>query len=194
MARVQIPAGMRWLPRLGGVPVPYVAHWTGEDGKARLEPYDGDGFSGPCVTHDDLRGHGVPVLGQMSYRRQREVIGAKRCQVCRRPLGRVSCVLLDAPRIQTFGPLFGSFLLTEPPCCRSCMTWVKSYCPGIARALGSGTAKLARIRSWTTIGVIVRPVGDPDLDKAFAPLTALDMADGALGYLKIAVDAVEPWA
>ena len=185
---------MRWLPLTDrGVPVPYVAHWTAEEGKARLEPFVGEVFSGPCITHPDLRGQGLPVLGRMSYRRQREVVLAKRCQVCRRKLRNKAYVFLDQPRITDPGQFFGSFLITDPPCCPSCMFWASTNCPGIARALGSKAGTIARIRSWTPIGVTVRPVGVPDLDQAFEPLKAFNMPSGALGYLKLAFDTVEPW-
>lgn len=191
---MKIPPQMRWLPRTKrGVPVPYVAHWTSEEGKARLEPFASEGFTGPCITHDDLRGQGEPVLGRMSYRRQREVVLAKRCQVCRRKLRMKAYVLLNRPRVSDPGQFFNSFLIDEPPCCRSCMSWCLTNCPGIARGLGSQTATIARVRTWTVVGVTVRPVGDQYLDAAFAPLTAFDMPNGALGYLKLAFDTVEPW-
>lgn len=164
VAVVKIPRHLRWLPKTSqGIPVPYVAHWTAEEGTARLEP----------CTHDDLRGQGDPVLGQMSFRRQREVIP------------KVGFTLIPAePQI-----LYDLISVSEPLSCRSCIDFARKHCPDIARSVDAG-GSLVAVYKMRKLPSLVQLTGDPELDTPFAPIDWIPVG-GALGYVKLGLEEVD---
>lgn len=182
-----IPANMRWLPRLqSGLVVPYIAAWTSERGKAKIEPERRLGGQLALTTGGKL-GDGEAMLGIMNWQREREVALERRCQVCRRLLGKRIFFTIVSAQMR-----MGHVMLVEPPTCKPCMEYAAARCPGIRRA----KAQVWRCTDYTPVSVFVRMLGDPEIDKdIFDPLTVADFPpQGVVGHIKMIPIGAELWA
>lgn len=161
-----------------GLPVPYVAAWTGE-APFTLRPCP---FAGGRVAlvETGRRFTGTPVLGEMNVTRQREVIHRGLCQVCARPLA--AGVRWLASLFENDTPLGPT--VREPWACASCLAFALCVCPRLVgqRRHADGLFVLA----VTRYEVGHRPVASGGVagDGSLAP----DMAarhPNAVGYLLI---------
>lgn len=106
-----------------GLPVPYVAAWTGEMPFAvRSCPFAGGRVA---LTESGRRFTGTPVLGEMNLTRQREVIARGMCQVCAARLDtKVRWLVSLFEGDTSVGPL-----VREPWACASCLAFALGACP-----------------------------------------------------------------
>jgi hypothetical protein len=141
-----IPEHLAHLPVVRGMPVPYVAIWTGEQVPVHptftrngLEPDPARPFNLAkehgiwCIATPTKR-TGRPLFGQTHSKRQRICMVEERCQVCGRDEveggGRRVWTIppkLDAPALWA-----GANLTMNPPTCEECWGWLLSWqgqCP-----------------------------------------------------------------
>lgn len=175
-------------PRVGGLPVPWVARWSDEEpsGSVRVtwtrklndagqldvllryadeRSGDRDTF-GWLWARADGPATGTPQFGQLHPRRQRQCMDELRCQVCgrRQPTSR-STWLLPSSDMQTSPPR-----TTHAPVCPSCMRQALALCPHLSR----GGWQAFSAQSVEPVGVYA-DVYDPDTGrvqmKGTLPLT-----------------------
>lgn len=185
---IPMPASLTERPRsAAGIPVPYVAAWTGEEGPWDIRPCEH--AHGNLALFAPGAPVGKPIFGRMDPARQRECIAARRCQVCHAYLeatvyaahltsGATHMDIRGRPRL----------MLNEPPCCRACFTYAIQVCPALlgARNRSGRRPGLLRIRDEAAdtqpVGVTVGP-DDPDAP----PWTHPDPDVRPYGYMKLAV-------
>jgi hypothetical protein len=210
---VPMPSGVARLPRTpGGLPVPYVASWSSEQGKPSLRPeprLERIGFDGPATYYGGAVGVGRPVLGEMQPERQREVTLEQLCQVCHGPAHPRAIrkqeppfdhpLLLADIRIASSAPdavgALGDSLLVdgkprplifEPWVCPPCLRYALLVCPGLIRRSGAPHDGERFFRPLRVLRVRdARPV---------AVTARLDDLGGAIAvaYVKLAVLACQP--
>jgi hypothetical protein len=164
---VPMPEGVAALPRSsGGLPVPYVAIWEGED-LMRIARCDFT-YGSPAIF--PLNGFQVgrtrPVFGVMEPSRQREVAITVRCQVCHVQLPWISDELDDEGEVHWLADLLhepatmrGHRLALEPWVCDDCLYYALQICPGLV----AGKKPLRHVLAvWTAnvIGAVVAPGGN----------------------------------
>ena len=184
------PAKLDHLPRAGGLPVPWVALWSAEQGTAFLRDEFPQGKKHPCVAHEERIGEGRPVFGKTSQVRQRRAMLQGLCQVCGRRLSRqFACLETSHERWASRRGALPVPVLTESPTCATCAVASLEICPGLKGL------RFVEVLRHVLIMQFVRPVGDPALDGMFDPLTLADFPEGgAVGYMKYAVTESAPWA
>lgn len=175
---VPMPDTIARLPRSdGGLPVPYVAQWEGEEHMTiRPCPY-AIGQLGVFPTDPEAFTRGRPVFGIMEPSRQREVCMAVKCQVCRGVLDPMTEELVPTSSIHWLVDMLrepktmrGHKLALEPWVCDDCLVYALQVCPGL---IGSKTPfrsmmvdKRVAIKNvlavWTAnvIAVTVHPGGN----------------------------------
>jgi hypothetical protein len=181
------PAKITHLARVGGLPVPWVALWSAEEGTAFLAEEIYDGKPSLCVSHLEALGEGTARLGMMSQLRQRRAMRLGLCQVCGKPMTRRYVALSTSGERIKLGRS-GSFpLLIEPPACATCASIALAHCPGVRGRT------FVELLDLILVQQIVRPLGDPAQDSMFLPLTPADFpSSGAVGYIKYAVTKHRP--
>lgn len=106
-----------------GLPVPYVAAWTGETPFVVRSCLFAGGRM--ALVESGRKFTGTPVLGEMNVTRQREVIARRLCQVCAAPLGAGPRWLVSLFEGDTgVGPM-----VREPWACASCLAFALGACP-----------------------------------------------------------------
>lgn len=140
---VPMPRSIAGLPRaLGGLPVPYVAQWSGEEEMCiRIDRY-ADNQRAVFPRLPDQRGRGKPVFGVMEPSRQREVVATMRCQVCHKPLPGITNVLSPLSQPLWLADMLrepltfrGHKLSLEPWVCDDCMVYALQVCPALVGLL-----------------------------------------------------------
>lgn len=174
---VPMPERIAALPRsAGGLPVPFVAQWEGED-EVAIRPCE---FAGRRAIFPLKSQVGVtrPVFGVMEPSRQRAVLASTCCQVCRAWLGDMTSELEDGrPPLWLVDMLHepatfrGHRLAIEPWVCDECLVYALQVCPGL---VGAGKAKNV-LAVWTAN--LVSPIIQPP-----APL---NRQPPCVGYLKV---------
>lgn len=133
---VPMPPSVAALPRsAGGLPVPYVASWEGEE-EMRIEECPFVHNQRAVVPVHRRVGETRPVFGIMEPQRQREVTALYRCQVCRKQLPPIG----ETPR-RTFlwlpamlrepDTYRGHRVCLEPWVCDDCLVYALRVCPGM---------------------------------------------------------------
>lgn len=187
---VEMPPTVAALPRsAGGLPVPWVAQWDGEE-DMRVAPCRwANGRDAVFPAAGSQIGLTRPVFGIMEPSRQREAVGAVRCQVCRGDLSEMSDTLDEGREPLWLIDLMhepktmrGHRLVLEPWVCDDCLVYALQVCPGMLLASpppGHQDTSGWRIRNvlavWTSnaIGVMTIPRGN------------LEGAAPCFGYFKI---------
>ena len=188
MSVIPMPPQIARLRRTAkGLPVPYVALWSGEMPYAVRPSAE---FGGALALVESGRLHaGSPLLGQMNVLRQREVILRGRCQVCRALLARGPRWLVSLFE-GTVGDALQAPVVREPWACPSCLGYALRVCPGLV-----GPARHADL-----FVLRVRRVGPPLATNTSLPGLARDgqLVPGtdttpgtAIGYLKIVPTAFD---
>lgn len=172
------PAGR---PVVNGLPVPWVARWSGEkpapsaefvretlqspDGSlsfriryADEKPADRDQF-GILWYRAPAQSLGHPEFSQVHPHRQRDAMDLPRCQVCAKPLRAAGAVWMLAPsEIDAKGT--GEAMTGQPPLCPPCVELSSTYCPH----LRSGARAPYRAERHESVGVFA-DVHRPDLSE-----------------------------
>ena len=155
------------LPRsAGGLPVPYVARWVGEEA-LRIRPCRFARGQFALFARESWVGRSPPLFGWMDPRRQREVVRLGRCQVCRVMLprlgGRGVRWLVDF----LVAPIVGrpeTFVSFEPWTCAECLRYALRVCPGMLRASCPGwpvgaLVDVLAVRDARVVVTVVQPEG-----------------------------------
>lgn len=135
---VPMPERIAALPRsAGGLPVPYVAQWEGEDEMLVAPCQWADGKPAIFPVRSGL-GITRPVFGVMDPSRQREAVRAVLCQVCHVQLGPMSDVLEPGREplwlidmLHEPDTLRGHKVALEPWVCDDCLVYALQVCPGM---------------------------------------------------------------
>ena len=130
---IPVPESMKFLPIRKGLPVPYVADWTGET----------DSY----VTHDSKlnrkvlatggrMGTGEPMFGRQNPMRQRQCMMNNRCQVCSNDITEdyvwfIAGWVPNDANVAAVEPLVP--VIEEPPLCTPCARYAVQICPGLRR-------------------------------------------------------------
>jgi hypothetical protein len=101
----------------GGVPVPWVASWSGEE-SLYLSVCPHAQRLAICQAH--APGTGKPLFSKPHADRQRAAIAMGRCDTCGRPLVARTKVSLSHARPQAHGHHIGDILQVEPLMHREC--------------------------------------------------------------------------
>lgn len=177
-----MPERVAALPRsAGGLPVPYVAQWEGEE-RMRIEHCYHVGadaifpIAGPQIARTR------PVFGVMEPARQREACAAVRCQVCRLQLSDISSTLEEGRELHWLVDMLhepatfpGHKLAMEPWVCDDCIVYALQVCPGLISPL-PGQTKLRNVLAVWTANLI---------SPMIAPAGNLKGKPPCIGYLKI---------
>ncbi|RKN38330.1 hypothetical protein [Streptomyces hoynatensis] len=184
-----------WGPK--GLPVPYVARWSGEPvtagGRLTVRP-DGRGLAYRDETPADRDRHGVlwarmvhaPGAGRPDYRvmhpaRQRRAMGERLCQVCGREAGRTGkgwLFLMRRPEAGDEVPGWPEGLLCrKPPVCAPCAEVATRHCPHLEPPV---FVRCRKPRVWGVFG------------GAFTPGPRGGLVAGEDGYLPYGHPAA-PW-
>lgn len=172
-----------------GRPVPWVAAWSSETWAIGHDPLVGR----LAILTRGRPGHGQPILGVLNEPRQRRAVLQHLCQVCGQPLGDDAWI---PDVVATATTDDGRKVTTEPPSCLPCALWAVAACPGLRH-----TTSLLLIRRGTAILQLVDPSrapaakagrfgGDDEAHRRRLGVIARRHG-GAVGYVKIALDAVE---
>jgi hypothetical protein len=160
---VPMPERVAALPRTdGGLPVPYVAAWSGEETtRVAVDPVLARAldYREPAAFSSDAPAGARPTLGVMDPARQRRVVVERLCQVCAVELGerhrpnppwREPLWLVDLRRrggddgegAQLGQDLGGQTirigrrmapLIFEPWVCEDCLAYALQVCPGLLK-------------------------------------------------------------
>lgn len=167
-----------------GVPVPYVAYWTGET--ERFVDFDQHSGGLPALFTRGHRGQGEPVWGKMHEARQRESCALQRCQVCNCKLKGERSFGIERPSVTWHeGKVYQ--VLTEPPVCAPCAKYSMAHCPGNRRHRASGEMRCFEVFAYASIGQIIGPAegGDTDLNALLAK------GERVIGYHKCVLLSAE---
>jgi hypothetical protein len=149
----------------GGLPVPFVAAWEGEE-EYSVQPCPWS-FGKPAVfpkrTLVDVT---RPVFGLMDPSRQREVAFGVRCQVCHIELGPMTEQLEPGRQFQWLvdmrhepRTMRGRQLVLEPWVCDDCLVYALQVCPGLVGAKRQRPNLLA-VFAANLVGVTIVPHGN----------------------------------
>lgn len=135
-----MPPRVAALPRsAGGLPVPFVAAWEGEQ-EMEIRPCPlVQGQKAIFPARGSLVGETRPVFGEMEPSRQRYAVASVSCQVCRLQLGPMTSDLEDGPRdplwlvdmLAVPDTLPGHRVAIEPWVCDDCLVYALQVCPGM---------------------------------------------------------------
>lgn len=136
-------------PVVRGLPVPYVARWTGEhanesyrvaamnDGQqfiryAQETPFDRDKRGVLWMREYPMNnGTGVPEFGEVSSYRQRHCMENKCCQVCGETVVSPFRFLMIPVQMMMFEQTNGQ--TENPPVCEACAEAAPQWCPAIKK-------------------------------------------------------------
>lgn len=173
-----MPERIAELPRsAGGLPVPYVAQWEGEEDMT-IEPCEyALGQRSVFPLHGSQVGLTRPVFGVMEPSRQREVVMDVRCQVCRLKLPPIDDAetggeihwLIDL--LHEPDTMRGHRLSLEPWVCDDCLVYALQVCPGLVmpgarqnlRQMAEPRDALRRVlavRSANCVATTIKPMGN----------------------------------
>ncbi|MEW1550487.1 hypothetical protein [Streptomyces tsukubensis] len=144
----------RAYPLHQGVPVPYIAAWSGEQPHPRNligRPRNGLGYGDETAADRDrdgalwqrmshAPGSGVPDYGRVHPLRQRETMQRLLCQVCRAPASRTDAgFLFLLPDHSAGWPRWPERMICfHPPVCDGpCIEAAARYCPHLARGIAA---------------------------------------------------------
>ncbi len=130
----------------GGVPVPYTASWTAEEGPMSIArcPY----ARRPAVFQPVDRGNGKPRFGSPHMQRQREVIAMELCDLCARPLKNRTKVSLSHARPRGMGAGGFAILQVEPLLHRECAAISLEHCPSLKRDVRDGSLNVRQVNRF----------------------------------------------
>jgi len=115
-------------PLHNGLPVPWVAAWSGERDGA-WDPNRQQSWKGILWLNNNRPGIGTPEFGMTNSYRQRECVRRGRCQVC----GEKGATRWVIPNDEyRHGPLWEARLVINPPVHIACHEAAKSLCPHLA--------------------------------------------------------------
>jgi hypothetical protein len=181
---VDMPPQVAALPRsAGGLPVPYVASWEGED-EMRVAPCRFAFGRAAIFPVRDVVGATRPVFGVMEPSRQREVVMGVCCQVCHTDAGPMENKLTSESRCHWLvelahkPPTYDRPLILEPWVCGSCLTYALRVCPGLLHVRPDGKRiRLLAVFASQPVAAVVRPKGNLAADVV--------AQRGVVGYIKI---------
>lgn len=150
-----VPDHLAHLPVVGGLPVPDVAIWTGEQDPSlvelRIGPSGIVGGRGTVRQHgmtflslgNQRQGRGRPDFGATSSFRQRRSVTGPRCQVCgRRVHGDPYWIVPDEHGwLDNLDPTWTK----QPPVCEACAETAPVWCPHLRHAPHTVTRQPGRL-------------------------------------------------
>lgn len=160
-----MPNRVSTLPRsAGGLPIPYVASWEGED-EYVIRPCRWSLGKPAVFPARELVGVTRPVFGIMDPARQREVVADVRCQVCHFKLPAIDVDRVDDQPFNwlvdlTHEPrtMRGHRLVLEPWVCDECLPYALQVCPGL---LGRGRLRyVLAVFTAQMVAVTIKPHGN----------------------------------
>lgn len=138
-----MPARIAALPKSkGGLPVPYVASWEGEEEMMiRADPLL-FGQRAVFPKHGSKVGKTRPVFGIMEPSRQRECLMLFRCQVCHAKLAPIEDLVYPESEplwlidmLHEPDTMKGHNLALEPWVCDECLVYALQVCPGMVKGI-----------------------------------------------------------
>lgn len=135
-----VPDHMKHLPIYNGLPVPWVAIWSGERHaypKVKWTP-DGITCTGPVTFMDgmwwlttEMRHVGAPLFGQTHSGRQRRCMRVAKCQVCGvAGSGPLAWIVPNHEDQRRYWDDLGAMI--NPPTCHPCLDFALNGCPHLA--------------------------------------------------------------
>ncbi len=126
----------------GGVPVPYVAAWSGEESI----------FLGTCpyarrtaICQVQNRGVGKPKFGTPHMVRQRQAIALGLCDLCGKPLKTCTKVSLSQARPVPHAAQPMDVLQVEPLLHKACAAISMRHCPSLKRQIADGELHVRQV-------------------------------------------------
>ena len=126
----------------GGVPVPYVASWSGEEHT----------FLGTCpyarrtaICQTQNRGASKPKFGSPHMVRQRQAIALALCDLCGKPLKSRTKVSLSQARPVPHAARPMDVLQVEPLLHKDCAAISLRHCPSLKRQVADGTVHVRQV-------------------------------------------------
>lgn len=138
---------MTALLRYGGVPVPYTAGWTAEEGLSFGNcPYS----RRVALVQRQARGEGKPQFGKPHAVRQRQVIAMGLCDLCARSLKASTKVSLSHARVRYDGARRGepAIMQVEPLLHRRCAAESVRFCPSLKRDVRDGSLIIRQVTAY----------------------------------------------
>nr|WP_295738900.1 hypothetical protein [uncultured Acidocella sp.] len=140
----------------GGVPVPYTASWSAEEGTLHLAACRWAN-SALALCQAQHRGIGKPVFGKPHMVRQREVIASGLCDLCGKKLSHCSKVSLSHARVDPHAAEGPAVLQVEPLLHRQCAAICVQHCPSLLRDIENGTLHIRLVQRYRIQWAIMRP-------------------------------------
>lgn len=130
----------------GGVPVPYVASWSGEESFFLGRCPHSSPLSGlDAIRQLQARGVGKPQFGKPHMDRQREAIARDLCDLCGKPLKNKTKVSLSQARPVGHAATYGDILQVEPLLHRHCAAISAQHCPSLKRQIREGIYNVRQV-------------------------------------------------
>lgn len=174
----------------GGVPVPFTASWSAEDGI----------YVGAC-PHAQARafcqpvapGQGKPRFGQPHSQRQREAIARDLCDLCGRSLRNRTKVSLSHARVRANGAGGPTVLQVEPLLHRECAAVCLEHCPSLQQDIQAGRVEIRQVTRHRVQFAVV----DPRHVAEYVPGFVAAPDDRIVGHAKVEllgwIDRDLPW-
>lgn len=140
----------------GGVPVPYAASWTAEEGTHVAPCRHAEGR--PSICQAVARGEGKPLFGKPHAQRQREVIAQGLCDLCAKPLKGRTKISLSHARSRMNAAEAGDVLQVEPLLHKECAATSMQHCPSLRRDIREGRLMVRQVTRYRVQIAIMDPI------------------------------------